>query len=804
MRAQLWNEGWKFWEEINAFALAWTEPSGARAVRLPHDAMLEQPPRPDSPNGGDSGYRDGGSYVYEKKFFVPEGLRGKTVQLRFDGIYMNTFVYLNGQLVGKRPYGFVPFTVSLNDYLKYGKENTVRVLVKNSGMPNCRWYSGSGIYRDVWLLTGELLYLPDGGIKVSTNYVEDEYASLNVTVQLKNRDFLPREVQMETEICDDTGRCVASASVPLAVLSSAEEVVPQTILVDEPKLWSAETPRLYRCVVRLVEQGREVDHAECEFGIRTLRLDARRGLQVNGQTVKLRGACIHHDNGLLGAVNCEEAELRRVRILKEAGFNAIRSAHNPASPVLLRACDKLGLYVMDEAFDMWSRPKTDNDYALFMDKWWREDLAAMVGNAFNHPSVIFYSLGNEIPEIGMAQGSALGREIARTAKELDPTRFILVSINGIFASGAGGDLDQITRDVLAAAGEDGGSVNDFMAAKHAHLDEIVVHPLISRRMDTASAGMDLVGYNYMTARYEPDAAKYPDRVMVGSETYPPDIPRNWALVKKIPALIGDFTWTGWEYLGEAGIGIPAYRFGEGGFGAKFPCYLAYCGDIDLTGFRRPISYFREIAFGLRTDPYITVQDPAHYGERLIKTAWIISDNQPSWTWPGFEGKPVVVEVYSPGTEVELFRNGVSLGRKPAGRKTGCISRFETEYQPGTLLAVSYENGAEIGRAELETTGEAVGLCVEAEPRMGELVFANLSLRDAKDKVVMHRDETLHVQVSGGELVGIGCANPKFTHMFNGNTTETFLGRAQVILRKGTELLRLIVEAENGLRTEIIL
>jgi len=260
MQVQRWNEGWKFWEETNAFALAWTEPAGARAVCLPHDAMLERPPRPDSPNGGNSGYRDGGSYVYEKKFYVPEQLRGKTVQLRFDGVYRNAFVYLNGQLVGKRPYGFVPFTVSLNDYLKYGQENTVRVLVKNSGMPNCRWYSGSGIYRDVWLLTGELLHVEDNGIRVSTNYIEDGYASLNVAVRLKNRDHLPREFQMVTEIYDSTGVCVASSSVPLTVLSNTEEIIPQTVLVDEPRLWSAETPELYRCVVRLV----------CENGKRTV------------------------------------------------------------------------------------------------------------------------------------------------------------------------------------------------------------------------------------------------------------------------------------------------------------------------------------------------------------------------------------------------------------------------------------------------------------------------------------------------------------------------------------------------------
>lgn len=798
MRAQLWNDGWKFWEETNAFALTWSVPQTARDVVLPHDAMLERTPWPDSPNGGDSGYRDGGNYVYVKRFHIPERIRDRTIQLKFEGVYMNAFIYLNGQLIGKRPYGFSSFDVSLNDYLKYDTENEIRVLVKNSGTPNCRWYSGSGIYRDVWLLDGDLLHLPDNSIKVSTNYVERDYASLNVSVTIKNRNHRPYTGSLVTEIYDTDGMCAVTTTMPLTVLSDTEETLEQTILVDDPCLWSADTPNLYRCVARFVCENREVDSAETQFGIRTLRLDAKRGLQVNGKTVKLRGACIHHDNGLLGAVSCDEAELRRVRILKEAGFNAIRSAHNPASSALLRACDKLGLYVMDEAFDMWSRPKKDNDYALFMDKWWQEDLAALVENDFNHPSVIFYSLGNEIPEVGMAQGSALGREIARVTKSLDPSRFVLVSINGIFTSGAGGDLDQITRDVLAAAGEGDGSVNDFMAAKHAHLDEIVVHPLISHRIDVASVGMDLVGYNYMSARYEPDTKNYTNRVMVGSETYPPDIVRNWALVEKLPALIGDFTWTGWEYLGEAGIGVPAYRFGEGGFGAKYPCYLAYCGDIDLIGNRRPISFFREIAFGMRADPYITVQDPAHYGEKLIKTTWIISDNHSNWTWSGFEGKPVIVEVYSPGTEVELFCNGISLGRKPAGNSVGCITLFETKYQPGTLLAVAYDGDSEMGRMELITTGEPVQISLEDKQKQGELIYIDISLQDKQGMVVPNQDLTLTAQVSGGELVALGCGNPKYTHNFNEGVAETFHGRALAILRRNSSTLTLTVTAENGL------
>ena len=784
MQAKLWNDGWKFWEETNAFSLVWSVPENAREVTLPHDAMLERAPHADSPNGGDSGYRDGGNYVYVKQFHAPEEFRNQTVQVKFEGIYMNAFVYLNGQLVGKHPYGYTPFVVTLNDYLKYGEENELRVLVKNNGMPNNRWYSGSGIYRDVRLLTGELFYIPDGAVKVSTNYVQDNYASLTVKTRVKNRDYSLRTVQIVTKVYDDNNTCVASDAIPVSLCSNAEETVAQTILVDSPRLWSSDTPTLYRCEVSLLDETRTVDSSETEFGIRALRLDAKHGLQVNGESVKLRGACIHHDNGLLGAVTCDEAELRRVRILKEAGFNAIRMAHNPTSPALLRACDKLGLYIMDEAFDMWSRPKKDNDYSLFLDKWWQEDVTALVENDFNHPSVIFYSLGNEIPETGMEQGAALGREMARLVKELDPTRFVLVSINGIFA--AGDFMGQIMDDVLSAAaarGETDGNVNDFMTAMHAHMDDIVRHPLISKRIDAASAGMDLVGYNYMTARYEPDAVNYPHRVVVGSETYPPHIPRNWALVKKLPCVVGDFTWTGWDYIGEAGVGIPAYQFGEGGFGARFPSQLAYCGDIDITGFRRPASYFREIVFGLRRDPYIAVQDPAHYGKHLIKTPWVISDSHSSWTWNGFEGKPIVVELYSPGTEVELFQDGVSLGRKGAGEAAGFITHFETTYRPGTLLAVAYDGDKELGRMELSSAGAVHSIALEPEESYGELLYVNITLRDEQGRVVTDRDAELTVQVSGGALAGLGSGNPKPLHNYIEPVTQTFHGRALAILRR---------------------
>ena len=804
MKAQNWNHDWKFWEEKDSFTLVWSVPENAQTVTLPHDAMRLREANPDSPNGGDTGYRDGGNYVYTKQFHAPETWREQTVAVKFEGIYMNSLVYLNGQLVGKRPYGYSQFYVYLNDYLNYGKDNELRILVKNGGMPNSRWYSGSGIGRDVSLLTAGPVTLEPDGLFVSTRSIEDGYAVLEISAELRNRDRLPYAVRLEGCILSPERQKMAFFAAPVFLRAGAETRLTQTVSVDRPALWSDETPALYRCEVRLTADGIELDRDAVSFGVRTLQLDARQGLRVNGKSVKLRGACIHHDNGPLGAVTVPDAELRRVRILKEAGFNAIRMSHNPASIPLLDACDRLGMYVMDESFDMWTRPKKDLDYSLFSDKWWREDVSAMVRKDRPHPSVVLYSLGNEIPEVGMPQGSALGREMARLVKDLDAERFTMVSVNGVFA--AGDAVDRIMADVLSAApeGAEGGNVNDFMSAMDTHMDDIVRHPIVSGRIEAACAGMDAVGYNYMTARYEADAAVYPHRVIVGSETYPPEIARNWALVKKLPCVIGDFTWTGWDYIGEAGVGVPAYRPGEGGFGAQFPCQLAYCGDMDLTGFRRPASYFREIVFGLRNAPYITVQDPAHYGETLIKTPWVISDSRSSWSWPGFEGKPVIVEVYSPGSSVELFLNGTSLGRRPCGPEHNFTAYFEPSYRPGTLLAVARNGETELGRMELGTTGAAVCLEAAVESVGEELIYANLTLRDENGGVAESEDVELRVSVSGaGELAGLASGDPKPVHGFTGNVTRSFHGRALAILRRtgGGEMI-LTAASDTGLSANV--
>ena len=801
MREQLFNDGWLFWEDKDAFALIWDVPTHAQPVRLPHDPMILQKAGPDSPGGSDGGYRDGGSYVYYKTLHVPDEWRDRTLYLRFDGAGSRAMVYVNSQRAALVPYGYTTFYVPLNDYLLYGQENQLRIQTRTGDMPNSRWYAGGGLYRDVYLAEGGLVHIQPQGLRIVTKSLEEDLALVTVETDLKNRSHAAQNLTLKTELFDPDGTLVAGDTQPLTLFDSGEETVVQTMAVADPRPWSDESPALYTCRTTVLTDGTE-DTAETGFGIRTLSLDARRGLRVNGQSVKLRGACIHHDSGLLGAATYAEAEYRRIRKLKEAGFNAIRSAHNPLAPVTLAACDALGMYVMDEAFDMWFRSKKDYDYSQFFDKWWRDDVTAMVKKDLNHPSVLFYSLGNEIPEIATAHGAALQRKMAAHVRGLDPTRYVMSSINGIFASGE--RLGEVLADIQGTEPAAGAvNVNAFMAATADHGDEIVNHPILSRNLELAAAGMDLIGYNYMTARYEPDGDRYPNRVIVGSETYPPQIAENWEILSRSPHVVGDFTWTGWDYLGEAGVGIPAYKFGEGSFGAQYPCQLAYCGDIDITGFRRPTSYYREIVFGLRREPYITVQDPAHYGERPLQTPWVISDNCASWTHPGFEGKPAIVEVYAPGEEVELLLNGVSQGRKPSGPAVGFRTLFEVTYQPGTLEAVAYEKGVERSRHCLSTANtETARLCVNIEPVEGlpvrELIHAELSLKDANG-TVLPVNVGLSADVSGDAvLLGLGSGDPKPITGYTDGISALFQGRALAVLRTTKEhgKITLSVSAEG--------
>lgn len=808
-----WNNDWKFWLDKDSFALVWDIPDNAEKITIPHDAMIAKPANPSSLNGGNTGFRDGEIYTYVKMLYVPDEYKEKVIKLKFEGVYMNAFVYVNGQLAAKNPFGYTTFYAALGDFLKYGEENEIRVQVRAGAMTNSRWYSGAGIYRDVYLLESGLTYIESEGVKIKTENADNEYAVLNVSTELVNKASHPEDAVLQTVIYDSEGSEVAKECTVITLFGQDTISIKQRVAIETPKLWSADNPNLYRYETRLYENSNDnklLDETFGNFGVRTVEVDSKRGLRINGHAVKLRGGCIHHDSGLLGSATYEDAEYRRVLKMKEAGFNAIRMSHHPMAPALLRACDEIGMYVMDETFDMWNRLKSNYDYGLYFSEWWEKDVTAMVDKDYNHPSVILYSVGNEIPEIGTNKGAETCRNICDKIRSLDDTRFTLASINGIFA--AGDAVGKIIADVsenLVKNGKAEGNVNDFMSLMDKHMDEIVIHEEISRRIEKACASTDIAGYNYMTARYENDVKTYPNRVIVGSETYPPEIARNWELVESLPQVIGDFTWTGWDYIGEAGVGIPAYKWGEGGFGAAYPAQFAFCGDFDITGFRRPASYYREVVFGLTDKPYIAVQNPRHYGEKLIKTPWVISDASACWNFEGMEGKPVIVEVYSNGDEVELLLNNRIIDRKAAGKKVGFRTLFETIYEEGNLTAISYKEGQEVGRCELVTADKDRKLSIEKEFYTGlrnkeqELIYLTIESKDKNGILATDDCSKIILSFDGNvDVLGFGSGNPKPNYNFNEGITELFGGRAQIIVKKPMGKATLTVNTENGISATI--
>lgn len=783
MKKQVWNEDWYFWEMQDSFALLWSIPEDAQKVKLPHDAMLRHRAHEHAPQGGNSGYRDGGHFCYAKILETDEPMLSKYI-LQFDGVYENAAVYVNGSLIMRHPYGYTQFCADITPYLEPGRKNEIRVMTNNKAVSS-RWYSGGGIYREVSLLTAErpIYILPDG-IRIKTRILNESssFAEIEIRAAVQNDTSECARIRLQYDVNDLRG--IRTDVIRIDAHNRKE--ISTTIELNHPVIWSEETPALSVCRSTLLcEDGESfipVDVCENRFGIRTLAIDPENGLTVNGKSVKLRGACIHHDNGVIGAAEIRDAAYRRIRLMKQAGFNAVRMSHHPASTALLEACDELGMFVMNEAFDMWTRNKTDYDYANYFEDWWERDIEAMVASSYNHPSVVIYSLGNEIPEIGIRRGREICRMLQDKVKQLDDTRYTTVAINGVFS--VGDIIPEITRDVLGdmGNGDASGNVNEFLTLMDQNIDRLVVHDRISERLAKAAEIVDVSGYNYMIARYEKDAAEHPERIIVGSETYPSEISRIWEIVKKHPQIIGDFTWTGWDYIGEAGVGIPALRFGEGGFGAKFPCQLAYVGDLDISGYRRPASYYREIVFGLRKKPYIAVGDPGQYDSRLIMTPWVLTAGTANWDYPEMEGKPVRIEVYSPGDEVELFQNGKSLGRKQAGQGAAYKAVYETFYEAGTLRAVSYENGSVIGEYVLETPGIGrLHASVEADP--AELIYVEISNRDEKGILCQACGDEIHVRTDGALESWLGTGNPKPDTNYTDMTAKLWNGRALLVIRK---------------------
>ena len=810
MLLTFFNQGWEYCESAGNMIFDPRAKQMKRVpVQLPHDAAIHEKRSPDAPGGTAKGYYPSKDYDYFKRFTAPESWKEKRVWLLFEGAYMNARVFVNGDLAAQRSSGYTEFYVPLNDYLQYDKENEIKVSVQSG--EDSRWYSGAGLYRNVSLLVGDALHIDLNGPRFTTLAADKDVASLQAEIPVVNDSIRPRRLSVEIEMSDEDGHIACRDTQILNMKGLSQERVCPRLYLRNPKLWSPDLPDLYRISVKLWEDGRVTDESITEtFGIRVLTLDSVRGLAINGKPVKLYGGCIHHDNGVIGTATFRSAEERRARLQKEAGYNAIRSAHHPMSRAMLEACDRYGLLVMDELTDMWSTNKTRRDFSIAFEREWEDDLRAMVSKDYNHPCVIMYSMGNEIPESGSPAGAAIYRRLGGLTRQLDPTRYITAGLNNLLAGNALTELFQ-----SAGASPEGG-INEAMGSDLGDvMSAMSMHPAIVAATNESYESMDICGYNYAADRYVHDAEKFTNWISVGSETFPKDLAYNWKVVTENAHAIGDFSWTSWDYLGEAGIGADFYTKGEqGGFGQHpYPWRIAWDADFDITGRRTPQGYYREIVVGHRKTPYIAMQTPETYDREPAASSWSWPGTVSSWNWPGYEGKPIRIEVYGRGDEAELIVNGQSLGRKPLpvetiGKKLAFLAVFDAVYTPGSVEAVVYQGGVETGRYAVRTAGEPASLRVEADQETivhtdGSLAFVDIWLEDEAGILNGGSDREITVTVEGcGTLQGLGSGNPCTAEDFFDDHCRTFFGHAFAVIRPtGTGDLTVTVQAE-GLRAVV--
>lgn len=792
MKKISFNENWTF--------ARLSESDAMRPVRIPHDAMLAEPRTALSAGGKNTGWYEGHDYVYEKRFSIDGASLEKVRILEFEGVYRKAEVFLNGEKLCFRPYGYTNFYVDITAHVRAG-ENILRVIARNADQPNSRWYSGAGIYRPVWLWEAEKAHIEVNGLRVRT--LSTDPAVIEVALRTSC------EGMAQIDICDGE-RIVASCQM------QGNSTV--SIPVPDAALWSGAHPKLYTC--RASFHG---DSAETTFGIRSLTW-GRDGLKMNGERIILNGACIHHDNGILGACCYADSEWRKIRILKESGYNAIRSAHNPCSKALLDACDALGMLVMDEYIDHWYIHKTQYDYVDHFDAWWEQDLTDMVEKDFNHPSVILYSTGNEVSETAQKRGIALTKALTEKLHALDATRPVTCGVNiffnflssigfGIYSdSKAKQEAQKAEKRARAGKVAKKKSVgseffNDLAGILGSDTMKIgAMLPPCDLKTRDAFANMDIAGYNYGINRYTHDLKHYPDRLILGSETFCSDAYRFRELAKKDPRLIGDFVWAGMDYLGEVSIGSWEYRDYAPDFSGGAGWVTAGSGRIDLTGAPLGESYYTRVALEAETGPYIAVCPVNHTHDKHSPSSWKMSNALPSWSWNGCDGNDAHIEVYARASKVALYINGTCVGEKKL--KNTCIARFTARYASGTIEAVSFDaQGREIGRYALKSASETTELRAVAEEstaRAGHLVHIRLSYTDENGIVKPLSRGILDIHVTGGELLGAGSACPYSALSYLAGKTDTYYGEALAIVRAdGTApVILTATDGENTARATI--
>ena len=750
-----------------------------KPVTLPHDAMLAEPRTALSAGGTNTGWYEGYDYEYRRTLTVPENELADTHILEFEGVYHNAEVWLNGQKAAFRPYGYTNFYVDCAPYLHAG-ENELRVIARNADQPNSRWYSGAGIYRPVQLWTA-------GGAHIALNGVKIRTLSLDpAVVEVRVKTTAPGTVRLTVD------------DLP-AVQQESDGGAVFTLTLDNARLWTPETPNLYTCRVSFAD-----DEVTETFGVRKVEWGTD-GFLLNGKRHIIQGACIHHDNGLLGAVCDPDAVARKVRLLKENGYNAIRSAHNPCSKALLAECDRQGMLVMDEYIDHWYIHKTEHDYVDYFNEWWHQDLTDMVEKDYNHPCVVLYSTGNEVSETAQKRGIALTKEMTNFLHGLDDSRPVTCGVNIFFnflsSIGFGVYSDEKAKKEAERA-EKAKQRGEKAAKKKAvgsqffnNLAGLLGDEFMKRgatlhgcdvKTRDAFANMDIAGYNYGIYRYKHDLKKYPQRLILGSETFCNDAYKFRELAKQEPRLVGDFVWAGMDYLGEVMVGSWEYADYAETFDGGPGWVSAGSGRIDLTGKPLGEALYTRVALEADNGPYIAVCPVNHTGDRHSPSAWKMTNAMPSWSWTGCEGRKANVEVYARAARVELVLNGHTVGSKTL--KNDCLARFSIPYESGTLEAVSYDAADhEIGRYKLQSAGGATSLTLDAEEpaaQTGHLCYVRLRYTDENGITKPLMRGNIQVQVRGGTLVGLGSACPFNKHSYLDSETDTYYGEALAIVRMG--------------------
>ena len=831
MRSIKINQGWHFGLGPMDWGKRMNGEYGERTVNLPHDYMIESDVFPEAVSGPASGYYNAGVAHYAKEIEIPAEWEGERIALRLDGAMMNVTVDVNGSLAALQHYGYAPFEADITNHLYPGKKNLIFITVNPSMQPNSRWYSGAGLFRGVEIVHTPKLHIAFGGLSGYTKKIEykadgtPETAYLQVSAEIQNDYAENRLAEVTFALIDErNGETVKTSKTLTQVQAMAAGTAYMTLTVDAPRLWDAEHPNLYRLQATVKDAGIYKTHmiandhptedTECVlFGIRTIEADVKHGLRINGKAIKLKGGCLHHDNGPIGTVSVYDAEARKVQKMKGVGFNAIRTTHNPPSAALIEACDRLGMYVFDEAFDAWGMGKQPGDYNQYFATDWQKDLTAFVKRDRCHPCVILWSTGNEITErAGLNDGYVWAARLAETVRALDPSRPVS---NGICSFWNGLD-DMMQAEQMRKWQENaqGGLQNADIGGKKDLLWE--------QYTEGFANGLDVVGYNYLEGKYAQDHELFPERVILGSENYPKEIGMHWPMIEKTPWIIGDFTWTAWDYIGEAGIGKATFyepgdpRIGNPwGAPSPYPWRTANDADFDITGSIRPQGVYRRIVWGSRETGLFSY-DPAVIGKVETLSSWGFPGVWQRWNWQGQEGKPVDIAVFSSAEEVELLVNGVSVGRKKAGealiQDMPLTFLFRAEYQPGTVEAISYAAGKEVSRTVLKTAGKPVAIRLTAETETmqadgASLCYVNAELIDKDGSVVPDADVLLKAEVTGAAaLLGFGSGNPITDENYSKGQFTSYLGKALAVLRAGYAAgeAKLTISAEGLGQAEICL